>query len=93
MVIEFNKSAYYLLPRTYHFGGEVLHASGHLISKRNQVFVGHRVQIRLAFKDGDRFLIATRVGWSASTQEVPQVAIGRIFNDHIQWTYNREVVK
>lgn len=68
----------------YLFGGQVLHASGHLESAGHQVFDGH-----VLHRDLVRVVAVLHARWAPSSQVLPQVALGGVFYDHIQRTWRR----
>lgn len=66
----------------YLFGGQVLHASGHLESAGHQVFDGHVLHGDLV-----RVVAVLHPRWAPSSQVLPQVTLGGVLNDHIQRTW------
>lgn len=65
----------------YLFGGQILHASGHLVSAGHQVFDGHVLHRNLVW-----VVAVLHARWAPSSQELPQVALRCILYNHIQGT-------
>lgn len=65
----------------YLFGGQVLHASGHLESAGHQVFDGH-----VLHRDLIRVVAVLHARWTPSSQVLPQVTLRGKLYDHIQRT-------
>lgn len=74
-----------LVPRRgYLLGGQVLHASGHLEGAGHQVLDGHVLHGDLV-----RVVAVLHARRAASSQVLPQVALGGVLYDHVQRTCRR----
>ena len=68
---------------TYQFGGEIIHAPGYLVAKRDAVLVGEGLEVPALVHDG---LLVPRGGRAPLPQEVTQVPVGRKLHNHVQGT-------